>query len=177
MPLYDVTYGTPKLVTPGQCQGNPILIKLTKTAHPATFTKMVNTIDVALGNLKPSAMSRLIWTKCGALVGHHSSEPTKDINHLWNSMDKIFLGGRDYSALKQSEKEDLGELCLKAMGSLLRWRISMLQDKWLLYKQETDRVNRHGKDIYVSEYWINNDFDPKPKAATIDDLVKKWGKK
>ena len=164
MPLFDVTYDHDGvLITPKQCKNNPIIVKAKTLAHSKTFDKMVNTIDSALSKLKPSACSKLIWTKCGALLGHQSPESVKDINHLWEKTYEIYYNGQNKLSL--SQQQDLDETCLRFVGSLLRWRVAYLTDNtWLLYRQDIDRKNRHGKDIYVSEYWINNDFNAKPEV-------------
>lgn len=115
--------------------------------HPRTMDKMINTVDSALSNLKPSEAAQLTWTMCGALLGYDSSEPTRSTNHLW---EKAFDAFGNHS--KSSNI---------FVGCLLRWRITILANKttdnWITMKQISNNLDLDtGEPITRSCYWINN---------------------
>jgi len=142
--------------------------------HPETYTKVCRTIDTELNNLKPSTKSRLVWTNFGSLIGHGSSAPHKDLQHLWDKCESLF--GQD-KALK------------KFLGTLVMWRISIRDDIWLVYREKmriknpvtgeyTDAIDPEtGKPIKRCEYWIDNNYVDPNKLPTIDDLAAKFNKR
>jgi hypothetical protein len=169
MPLYDVTKKPDKLIKPDDGESYEYIQKAKKSLNPKSFKKMTQTIDVALEHLRPSKESGLVWTKCGALFGYNSNEPLRDINHLWQNAEKVINDG---------------EMVLKLVGGLLRWRISLIEsDIWLMYRQDTDKINpKSGKEIKVSTYWIDNNYNPPaspdqpPSPSDLEMLRKKFGK-
>lgn len=165
MPLYDVTNTKPRLVTPEDAESYEGIKALKRRLPKQTFDKIVRTVDNAILGCKPSQSSKLVWTRSSALFGHSSVQPKQHIDHLWDNV--VAVVGPD--------KE-----CLKAVGGLLRWRISMIEnDTWLVYRQETGEIDPiDKKKITVSEYWINNRFvmPAKPKVE-LNGLLEAWGAK
>lgn len=170
MPLYDVTK-RPVKVSTKDAENFEVLVKLKKKLPEATFNKLVRTVDQAIDSVKPSESSKLVWTRSSALFGHGSSQPHKSIEHLWEKVESIF-GQDKYSLI--------------AVGGLLRWRISIRKENWLVYRRDSDTLDPiTGKLITISEYWINESFtltpkeNPQPKVivrkANVNDLASKWG--
>lgn len=156
MPLYDLENGCRKI------DGNRFYSKFIKpianSIDRRSFEKMIRTIDTEICGLRPSEKSTLTWTKCAALIGYESSGPTGDINHLW---DKAF------AAVKGHPDE-----CRKFVGSIIMWRISLLEDdSWL-----SSKTYDAGKIHPYRTYWINNEFVSKEKKHTIQDLANKFNK-
>lgn len=163
--LYDVTRKPDREVLPDDLLKSEYLKKAVKEINPVSFEKMCRTLDLALDNQKPSASSNLIWTKFGALVGHSSGEPCRDINHLWE---------KGIDAFGESK------VLMKFMGTLLMWRISLRKETWLVYRQETNNVDPDtGKTIFVCNYWIDDLFTPVEdvEAPTLENLMAKFNKK
>lgn len=165
MPLFDVTKKPDRLITPKEGEEYEFIQKAKKTLDPRSYEKMIKLTDNAILNLKPSAKSELVWTKCGALFGFGSKEPHADINYIWDRAIEV-VGDNEFA--------------LKLVGGLLRWRISLLEDTWLMFREDTDKINPlSGKEIKISTYWINNDYvhpDLTP-SATINMLSKKFNRK
>lgn len=164
MPLYDVTTGH-SVVPPRKAEQYVALVKLRQELPESTFNRLVRTVDEAIASCKPSANSKLVWTRSAALFGHGSTQPLKHVEHLWANVEKVVGPGK---------------LTLKAVGGLLRWRISLRSDTWLGYRRDSDQLDPStGKLITISEYWINNDYIPpghaKPTASQINDLASVWG--
>lgn len=133
--------------------------------HPKTFQKMIETVDSALLNLKPSESSQLTWTMCGALLGYNSAEPTKSTNHLWEKSFEAFRGHVKSSNI--------------FVGCLVRWRIAELAhskgDTWLTMKQETGGIDIDtGDPITRACYWINNNFKVKNSKPSLKELSSKF---
>jgi len=166
MPLYDVTYKKNKLIDPGESGSFEVIDAIRRKRSMNTFNRIKKTIDEAVDSVEPSKKSRLVWTKAGALFGPGSLQPHKNVEHLWENIIKSVGNDR---------------MCLIALGSLLRWRISKRPEKWLVYRRESDVVDAAtGKTIKISEYWIDEDFvfrHPKAPATKMDfnKLKSAWG--
>ncbi len=167
--LINVSYKKDQVVDPLRIGTNEFLRKLQRT-RPKSYPVMIETVDSALGELKPSKNSALIYTFTGSLLGNSSSVPNNKLIHFWENISKVF--GEDKTALK-------------AVGSFLRWRIAdramMSGETWLLY-EEVDEERRDpdtGKKIKISKYWIDNDYFPDwlkaPSKSSIGNLASKWG--
>lgn len=144
MPLYDLDQGCRK-VTKTAAENNEYLEQAKKRLDSRTFNKMVQTVDEELRKLKPSQSSQLTWAKCAALLGYSSSAPTRNTNHLWNNAFHAFRGHQKSTNI--------------FVGSLVRWRISLLPEKWLCMRDERNELDPDtGKPIKVSAYWINEQF-------------------
>lgn len=159
MPLYDVTKPRVSLVRPDNAENYVVLQKLKSELNPITFDRMVRTVDEAIDSCQPSATTRLVWTRASALFGYGTVRPHKHIEHLWKNIESIV--GPEV-------------LALKAVGGLLRWRISLRPEKWLVYRRDSEQRDELGKLITISEYWINENFQ-KLQGRSIDDLASKWG--
>ena len=159
MSAYNVTYGTDELLNPGEIEDSDYVQSL-KRHHPSvTFDKLIRLIDTAITSIKPSESSNLVYTQAGILFGHDSVMPKKDYDYLWEKVTDVF--GHT-------------EQTLKSIGTLLRWRISLRPETWLLWVKESDRIDdKTGKKIKISCYWIDENFTPKPKKkqATLQDLA------
>lgn len=170
MPLYDVTHKD-IYVDPEEAEQYELIQNLMNKLHAGKFKAIVRIVDEAIDSVKPTKSTALVWTRTGALFGHSSTRPLKDINYLWDTV--IDVVGE-------------GKVLLKTVGALMRWRTAMRPEKnWLVYRQETDKLDPDtGKPITASEYWICEDYKPKVKKkvnknkpATLVDvskLKKKW---
>jgi hypothetical protein len=153
MPLYDVTH-IESLVKPTSAYEYEPVQALEKKLPANTFDRIVKTVDEAIEHVRPTQKSKLVWTRMAALFGNNSLEPKKHIDHMW---DKII----------QITGEDLARL---AIGGLLRWRISLRDETWLVYRRDSgDRDPLTNKLITISEYWIDNNY--RPKNQKPKDLV------
>ena len=166
MPHYDVASGY-RLVDPDKVEEFEMLEKAKIKLHATTWAKCIRTVDGAIDSLKPSKNNLLVWTKSGAAFGYKSSQPTNDINHLWEATIKVF------GETKES---------LMFVGSLLYWRISLRKEQWFSYPSEKGTVDHDtGKAITERSYWINNDFKVEvvkdKKTLTAQDLVDKFSKR
>ena len=163
MPLYDIT-NKPSLVSPADAEGYEVIQAVKARTATNTWERIVKTVDEAIGGVEPSEKSKLIWTRSAALFGHNSLQPKKHVDHIWDNV--IAAVGDDKN-------------CLKAVGGLLRWRISLRPETWLAFRQDTDEIDPEtGKKITASTYWINESFEPparKTKSLPIDKLAEKWG--
>lgn len=167
MPLYDITHDINGILVTEKMADVSGYIKALRLKLPATsFDRVVKTVDEAIGHLVQSGDNKLIWTKMGAMFGHKSMQPKARVDHLW---EKVIQSVGD------------GTNCLKTVGTLLRWRLSARDENWLLYRRETGDIDvSTGKNIYVSEYWIKDDFVhiPKPKVKSsgfsVNDLKTKF---
>lgn len=186
MPLFDVTNPIQQLVNPTEAEAYEVLAKahtIPRVSGPR-FDKDIRTIDTAIKETKAKATknNRLVFTKAGILVGHTSAVPHADVNHVWETAEMV------YPSQLPNKRIDLhaAEMQLKFIGGLVRWRISLLPDTWLVYRRDSDKYNQFtGKLIRVSEYWIDDSFvprmaPPRPKRssgkATIADLKAKFGR-
>jgi hypothetical protein len=142
MPLHDVTHGNEYLVAPGTMDANPFIEALRRKLPPASFQRLLKTVDEAIEN-SIQGHGQLTWTKAGALFGHHSMEPKHRVDHLWEKVIAIVGEGKE---------------CLKTVGALLRWRMSIREEDWLVYRRETEGEDEDtGEVIRISEYWIRTD--------------------
>lgn len=159
MPLYDITNKVDK-VEPNKAANYAALVKLKNSLHTATFDRVIKTVDEAITSCRPSESSALVWTRSAALFGESSKQPHKHISHLWENVEAVV--GR-------------GKYTLKAVGGLLRWRISLQPDTWLVFRRDSDDLDLEtGKLITISEYWINNDFMVVSRPS-LKDLANSWG--
>jgi len=196
MPLYDVTHKD-VLVKPKDAENYDVLQGALKALNAKRFAKDVRIIDEALQQAVDRATSKdkLVFTKTGILVGHHSVAPTTHTTHIWDSAAIAYpmkpvtsqviktvnkINPQLAAAMAHPNHADLaGELQLKFVGGLVRWRISLREEMWLVYRRESDRENRFtGKVIRVSEYWVNNDYVPPMTHIkhTVSDLMKKFNR-
>jgi hypothetical protein len=174
MPLYDVTHKKDVLVKPKDSENYDVLQAALRNLDTRRFAKDVRIVDEALQQSvdRANAQNKLVFTKTGILVGHHSVTPTADTNHIWDSAEiayplKHLNPGSNAAALA-------GELQLKFVGGLVRWRISVLPDVWLVYRRESGSTNRFtGKEILVSEYWVNNNYPMVPLKHIVGNLMTK----
>lgn len=174
MPLYDVT-NKEVLVKPCDAENYDVLQKAVRELDSRRFMKDVRIIDTAIQAAidEATAKNRLVFTKAGILVGHHSLTPHAEVNHIWESAEIA------YPSLLPNGRNDAlaGEYQLKFVGGLVRWRISVLADIWLVYRRESGKYNQFtGKEIRVSEYWVNNDYECRSrfKSHNLMDLVHKF---
>ena len=148
MPLYDVTHED-TLVDPKIAEEYEHIQALRRKLHPATYDRVWKTVREAVDSVRPSSLSKLVWTKMAALFGELSGRPKRDVDHLWDAV--VSAVGDD--------KE-----CLIAVGALLRAVIAERAEIWLVYRRETGDVDPFtGKKITVSEYWIDENYVYKPK--------------
>lgn len=160
MPLYNVTFGDGRIITPTKIERSDTLKALRRELPKNTFERLVKTVDEAVSSVKPSKSSRLVWTKAGALFGHHSEQPKCWVDHLWEKVIAVVGDGR---------------LCLITVGTLLLWRVSLRDEMWLVYNRDsgiTDDVT--GKMIRISEYWVNENYIPPEKRYSPRNLVSKF---
>jgi hypothetical protein len=150
MPLYDIT-NKPTLVKPEDAESYEVIKVVLKNTYAQSWDRIIKTVDDAISGVKPSESSQLVWTRSAALFGHNSLQPKKHIDHIWDHV--IAAVGDDKN-------------CLKAVGGLLRWRISLRPEMWLTVRQETGGLDPDtGKQITASSYWVNEDFVPPSRPA------------
>lgn len=165
MPLYDVTNREVE-VSSDDASSYEVIEALRRHLPKSTFDRLVKTVDEMIDQLRPSEKSKFVWTRMAAILGRGSLGPKKHIDHLWDKV--ISVVGED-------------RLSLMAVGGLLRWRISLRQEMWLVYRRDSDEQDKEtGKLITVSEYWINPKYVPekKPKQTivqSIENLRDAWG--
>lgn len=174
MPLYDVTGKDFKVDV--EYEENTELINALRrrySSNPQTFKMILRIIDDALNSLKPSISSELVWTKTGALFGKTSNRPLHDVDRLWSRVEGAVGEGKN---------------TLRTMGNLMRWRIAVREETWLVYRQETEEIDPDtGKKISISCYWIDESYEgqdgirPRTKKemkgkATPMDLERLLGK-
>lgn len=161
MPLYDVTYGyrDAALLEPKQMEQSMYVHALRRKLVPATFTRVIQTVEEAIADTVQNKRT-LVWASAGSLFGYQSGQPLKHVNHLWEKIIQCVGDGKN---------------CLLTVGTLLRWQIALRSEMWLLDRQETDDVDPDtGKLITISNYWINDKFQPPKTHYSMDDLKAKW---
>jgi hypothetical protein len=160
MPLHEVGLGKDTEILAVNLENSLINNYNVGRFDKRTYDKMCRTIDTELASLQPTANSKMIWTKAGALVGHSSAAPHRDLNHLWESAIPIF-----------GENKTL----LKFIGTLVMWRISLREDIWLVYREDSGKVDEDtGERIRICTYWIDNDYVNPNRKPTAADLLEKF---
>lgn len=144
MPLFDITNPRVSKVKPLDAESYDVLRSVKRKVRSTTWDKMVRTIDSGIEWSIESGNGRLVWTKSAALFGHNSPLPKRDVDHLWEwIIDSV-----------GDQKE-----CLQAVGGLLRWRTSLRDENWLVFRRDSNDIDPiTGKVITVSEYWISKEF-------------------
>ena len=163
--LIDITHNQDKQINPKKEEHRDLIQHIKNKLPTNTFTRMIKTIDEAIEHII-QVEGKLTWTKAGALFGFKSKEPLVHINHLWENIIKI-VG---------DDKE-----CLYAVGALLKWRISLRTEDWVVYKQDQGSIDPvTGKEIAVAEYWIPTKKGLQKATGygyTIQDLANKFNNK
>jgi hypothetical protein len=145
MPLIDVTTAKNSKVKSRDAENYDVIQAVKRKSHTATWDKIVRTIDSGIEYAMDTGNGRLVWSKSAALFGHSSPLPKRDVDHLWEHI--ISAVGDD--------KE-----CKQAVGGLLRWRISLRGETWLVFRKDSGEIDPvTGKQITISEYWINENFN------------------
>jgi hypothetical protein len=175
MPLYDVTHDRDVLVNPRDAENYDILQGALRALDTRRFAKDVRIIDgaIQLSIDEATANNRLVFTKAGILVGHHSLTPHADVNHVWESAELSYPAQLPSGRIN----EVAAEVQLKFVGGLVRWRISVLVDTWLVYREPNGEHNKFtGKEIRVSKYWVDNNYvvPIKYRKHQVSDLVDKF---
>ena len=143
MPLIDVTF-IDKLVDISYEESTEFIKTLQVKLPAVTFNKIIRIIDEAIDSVKPTKTTQLTWTKTGALFGHKSERPLRDVNYVW---EKVISAVGD------------GKNCLRTMGNLMRWRTALRPEIWLVFRQDMGGIDLDtGKTIRVSNYWIDNNY-------------------
>lgn len=156
MSLYNVTSKPDKLVVPADCENYDAIQKLIKNMHESSLKANLKFIDECIVGLQPSKSSSLTYTRTGILFGHSSHQNKMKVERLWERVIEIVGDGPE---------------CLITVGALLRWRISLDSNTWLLWTEYTDELDdKTGKRIQISHYWIDNSFKPK-KINTAKSLA------
>jgi len=143
MPLVDVTFKD-KLVDVSYEENTEFMRTLRNDLPKVTFKKVLRIVDEAIASVKPTKSTQLVWTKTGALFGHNSERPLRDVTYVW---DKVISCVGD------------GKNCLRTMGNLMRWRTALRPEIWLVYRQDMGGIDPDtGKTIRVSNYWIDQKY-------------------
>lgn len=141
--LFDVTYAD-TYVDPSKAELAQHIQAVKRHHREVTWNKILRIMDEAINSVKPSKSSKLVWTKTGALFGHSSARPLRDVEYVWEKV--IGAVGDDKN-------------CLIAMGALFRWRISLRPETWLVFRQDSEDVDpTTGRKILISTYWIDNSY-------------------
>jgi hypothetical protein len=162
MPLNEVGNGNETEILAAALEKSLITNYNVGRIDKRTYDKMCRTIDTELDNLQPTAKSKLVWTKAGALIGHNSVAPHRDLNHIWDNAVPAFGEGKTL---------------LKFIGTLVMWRISLRAESWLVYREDSGKVDEDtGKRIQICTYWIDNNYVNPNKKPTAADLLAKFNK-
>lgn len=165
-----------KVLSPSKIEAGDHVRFSRHTLDPRTFDKICRTIDDAIESEVNKKSPKLVWLNTGSLVGARATVPHGAHEHLWEAAYKMFPGDSDPVAVKARRI---------TVGSLIKWRIALRPERWLVHYRETDKTDIvSGELIHASEYWIEPHGatfpDPPSKRssmkATIDDLLKKFGK-
>lgn len=153
MPTYDLDRGA-MLIDPDAIYEKyvePVSVRI----DAKIFKKMIKTVDSQIKKLRPSKKSQLTWTKCAALCGYQAEGPRGKLDELWQHASDAITFDPDG--------------CNKFVGSLILWRIALLDDDiWLSTKTlDEDKIHPY------RTYWINNSFTPY-KDPTAADLAAKF---
>ena len=162
-PLTDVTY-TPRetFVKPSDIENYDVIQKAMGSLNARSFAKCERILDKGIQEAVNLATDkdRLIFTKLGMIVGDTCLTPHAHREYLWSCALKVFPG----------DDELANELRLKFLGGLMRWRVSLRGEQWLVYRRKTGNFNHHtGKEIRVSEYWVR-----KEAHYSVQDLASKY---
>lgn len=144
MPLFDVTNSKVSRVNPKDAANYDVIQAVKRKVRVITWEKIIRTVDGGIDWSIDSGEGRLVWSKSASLFGNTSPLPKRDVDHLWEwVIDSV-----------GSDKE-----CLQAVGGLLRWRTSLRDETWLVFRKDSGEIDPvTGKNITISEYWINEDF-------------------
>lgn len=159
MSLHDITYGRPRKVNPKDAENYDVLQKAKREVGSLRFAKDARIADSAIDDViaEAKAGNKLVFVKAGIVFGHSSTIcNVKDYNHIWDTAEisypTVGLTGRQLDLVSEYQ--------LRFVGGLLRWRISLQPDTWLVYRRDSGTYNKYtGEEIKISEYWINNDFE------------------
>lgn len=150
MPLYDVTW-EPRAIRSSKCARAEALAAFHQKVNGRTFDRAVQTVDEILDEIVAAgAGGKLIWAKTASIVGYQSMGPKKLVDHVWNSVEAVLGDGRP---------------CIFAVGQLIKWRVSVRPETWLVFSRDTRKTDPiTGEDISAAEYWVNDQFQLKRKA-------------
>jgi len=153
------------------------IAKLRKGLPTQTFEKLCRTIDDAIEEVVSAKAERLVWLNTGSLVGDRARLPHASHRHLWDAVLKLFPGDSDPVAVKHRRI---------TVGSLIKWRVALRPEDWLVHYQETKKTDIVSGDlISVSEFWIKpagvvltppTTKPARQQGTTVGDLAKKWNK-
>jgi hypothetical protein len=167
MPLYDVTHYPPRLVNPEDAENYDVLQMINRNTHPATWKRTVKTFAEAIEELSRFKDFKLVWTKVAAIFGYSAMGPKKLIDNAWQAVNDA-VGEDDV-------------MTRKGMGGLLRWQVSLREEIWFVYREDSGEVDKlTGKKITVSTYWISeklpDGYEPKRKKnLDVHKLSVAWG--
>jgi hypothetical protein len=142
-----------------------------------TFDKICRTIDEAIEDAVNQKTPRLVWLNTGSLVGDRASMPHASHHHLWDAVHALFPSATDPVAVKAQRI---------TVGSLIKWRIALRPEGWLVHYRETDKTDIvSGETISTSEYWIKPaevvlaapPTQRSKRGVTVDDLKNRWNKR
>lgn len=174
--LIDVT-NTDTLIRPQDAESFELIQSAKKQLGNVRFSKCCKIIDKELDRLTElgESKNKLVFTKAGFMVGRSPSAPEDDVTYIWDSAEIAYP-----ALISENHYDEIAiETQLKFVGGFVRWRISLRDETWLVYRQPSGKYNKHtGREITVSEYWVNDDFvfSPTPKRKnTIQDLARKFG--
>ena len=85
MALYDVTFKD-NLIKPETAETSQHINVIRNFYPTVTFDKILRILDEAIDSVKPSATSKLVWTKTGALFGRNSARPLRDVDYVWEKV-------------------------------------------------------------------------------------------
>jgi len=175
MPLYDVTHKD-VLVKPSDASNYDLLVKAREMIGTLRFNKDIQIFDSAIDKVVSQATdkNKLIFTKAGFIVGHQSTVlVVKDQRHVWDSADLAFPCHLDGNRID----EHAAETQLKFVGGMMRWRISLRDETWLVYRRPSGTYNKlTGKEITVSEYWVCENYERPAKKCgfSTHELTKRF---
>lgn len=140
--LVDVT-NKPRKVKPTLCKETDAIQTYLKKEHPRTVERVLKTIDEGIERAIQTC-GRLVFTKTGIIMGEKSMGPKQHVDHAWDSVVSVMGPDRP---------------CIFTMGALVKWRISLRPETWLMYKRDSGQYDHlTGEEYTVAEYWVNESF-------------------
>lgn len=126
------------------------------------FSKCCRIIDYELDKLYRLGQTKrkMVFTKHGFTSENYINEPSEDIPYIWECAELVYPS--------HNNDEIAADVQRKFVGGLVRWRISLRKETWLVYRQPSGKYRKHnGKEILVSKYWVDNNFTyTSPKRTT-----------
>ena len=138
MSLYHFDYN--KDLKPENLLDNPYILLLGARCGAEEFNELVSIFDGQIAAIAPSKKSALSFAMLATLVGYKAD--CTDKQYVWDTVFKA-AKGHDKTANYM-------------LGCLAQWRFSVDTRKWLCCKQDQNKTNEDGEDVFVTIYWVSD---------------------